>query len=117
VQEVLSNQERTFQSLLRKFQKRTRSWDGKEVVVGYLISDEVNNSELLNNYLVANPDVSVACQISFGLQKVSYRSRGDFDVARLAKAHGGGGHTAAAGNPLPTGLIERVISESWELPS
>jgi phosphoesterase RecJ-like protein len=38
--------------------------------------------------------------------KVSFRSRGAVDVARLAEAFGGGGHRQASGAILPTSLAE-----------
>lgn len=45
-------------------------------------------------------------EISQGRVKVSLRSVGDVDVARFAKAYGGGGHTKAAGLSLVGSLAE-----------
>jgi phosphoesterase RecJ-like protein len=50
--------------------------------------------------------------------KVSWRSRGDFDVATLAASFGGGGHRAASGASVQGGLAEvqaKVIKATREL--
>lgn len=109
---LLEQQDRLFKNVLTKFQVLKRNIDGQDYTMGYIINSEVNNSELLNQYLLQHPEVDAACQINFDLQKVSFRSRKNgFDVAKLAKAHGGGGHVTASGHPLPRGLIESIIEE------
>lgn len=102
-------QESKYRSAFEKMQVVPRRFLGKDVTAAYLISDEVNNSEMLNLYLTEHPEVDVAIQISFGLQKVSMRSNGQIDVAELCKQYGGGGHKSAAGHPLPKGMIAEII--------
>lgn len=105
---VSRRQETAFRATLNKVQVRTIRWKGADVRVGYVISDEVNNSEMLNMYLSEHPEIDVACQISFGLQKVSFRSN-RIDLSEFTRQFGGGGHAAAAGHPLPDGLITQII--------
>lgn len=103
-------QDTSFRSTLNKVQVREREFEGRLYRVGYVISDEVNNSEMLNLLLQERPEIDVACQISFGLQKVSLRSRQNGpDVSRWCKRFRGGGHAAAAGHPLPEGLLMGII--------
>jgi oligoribonuclease NrnB/cAMP/cGMP phosphodiesterase (DHH superfamily) len=104
-------QERKFRATFEKMQVQTRVMLGRQVTAAYVISDEVNNSEMLNLYLKEHPEVDVAIQISFGLQKVSLRSIDKVDVAEVAKQFGGGGHRNAAGHPLPKGMIAEIIDE------
>jgi uncharacterized protein len=41
---------------------------------------------------------------------ISYRSRSeDFDVSRIARNNGGGGHTKASGSPIAEGITEKLI--------
>jgi phosphoesterase RecJ-like protein len=52
-------------------------------------------------------------ELARGGIKLSVRSRGGLDCARLAGAFGGGGHRAAAGATLPEPLsesVERVLA-------
>jgi oligoribonuclease NrnB/cAMP/cGMP phosphodiesterase (DHH superfamily) len=102
-------QNERYENLMDKFQVLHRNFCGKMVKVGYIITDEVNNSELLHKYLVEHPDVDVSCQISYGLQKVAMRSNDRVDVGAWCKQYGGGGHKNAAGHPLPKGQIFDII--------
>lgn len=104
-------QESKYRAAFQKMQIHNRKMLGKSVVAAYLISDEVNNSEMLNLYLNEHPEVDVAIQISFGLQKVSLRSNDRVDVALFSQQYGGGGHKNAAGHPLPKGMIAEIIEE------
>jgi oligoribonuclease NrnB/cAMP/cGMP phosphodiesterase (DHH superfamily) len=106
---IRENQKRAYRSTLNKVQVHEREWEGRTIKVGYVITDEVNNSELLNMYLNEHPEVDIACQISFGLQKVSVRSKGTVDLSKWCKQYNGGGHPNAAGHPLPEGLIKSII--------
>ncbi len=65
------------------------------------------DSEELVNYprSIAGVEVAVLlCEQPRGGVKVSFRSRGRIDVARLAEHFGGGGHRAASGAILETTL-------------
>lgn len=104
-------QEQRYRGILQKFQIREKQWEGRKLRIGYVISAEVNNSELLNMYLEQHPDVDVACQLNFDLQKVAYRGRGDVDLSRYCSQRGGGGHAAAAGHPFPEGMLLGNIDE------
>jgi oligoribonuclease NrnB/cAMP/cGMP phosphodiesterase (DHH superfamily) len=103
--------ERRHASLLRKFRKRKVFWaeENREIVIGYIISGEVNNSELLHRYLTENPDVDLACQINFDHNKVSFRSNDRVDITKFAKKFGGGGHKNSGGQPMPDGMSDLVI--------
>lgn len=102
-------QAQRFRGLLQKFQVREKDWEGRRVRIAYLISAELNNSELLNMYLKEHPDVDAACQLNFDLQKVAYRSDGKIDLSRYCAQRGGGGHANAAGHPFPDGILLGVI--------
>lgn len=104
-------QESRYHSAFEKMQVKRRNFLGRETTAAYIISDEVNNSEMLNLYLQEHPEVDVAIQISFGLQKVALRSNDRIDVAQIAQQFGGGGHKNAAGHPLPKGLIAEIIDD------
>jgi len=58
--------------------------------------------------------VALIRELSAGGHKVSLRSRGEVDVEKVARQHGGGGHKNAAGCVLESGYDEarRIISES-----
>src|SRR5262249_30212615 len=67
------------------------------------------DSEDLVNFTRSVADVEVGLlfmEQPRGGVKVSFRSRGGLDVARLAERFGGGGHRAAAGATLPDPLPE-----------
>jgi bifunctional oligoribonuclease and PAP phosphatase NrnA len=78
---------------------------GGEVIVIYLSFNEMNNNESgeveeLANYSVAIRGGKVGIfmrEAKPGFHKVSFRSKSDVDVNRVAKAFGGGGHIRAAG--------------------
>lgn len=95
-----------------KFTKlRRQGLAGDTVTIGYIVSAEVNCSELLHEYLNANPDVDIACQINLDIDKVSLRSNDRVDLSKFAKLYNGGGHKDAAGHGLPEGLIKKIIEE------
>ncbi len=79
--------------------------------IGYVITDDSNTSMLLMELLKRRSDVQVAAQIMMGHEKVSLRSRGDFDVSELAQRFGGGGHAAASGHLITKSLIDDLIGE------
>jgi len=107
---IEKRQESKFAKLLTKFKVRPMQFQGRWIKVGYLVDGVVNNSELLNRYLLANPEVDVACQINFDLDKVAFRSRTPgVDVSALAAQWGGGGHQAASGHSFPDGIVNTVI--------
>jgi oligoribonuclease NrnB/cAMP/cGMP phosphodiesterase (DHH superfamily) len=107
---VKRRQDINFRNLMQKFQFKQLQRQGRSIKIAYVITDEINNSELLMSALDSFGDVDVACQISFGLQKVAFRSRsGGVDVSEFAREHGGGGHAAASSHPLPHGLIAQII--------
>ncbi len=65
------------------------------------------DTEEFVNYPRSIRDVEVAVlfrEIDAGSCKVSFRSKGKVDVARLALQFGGGGHSRAAGCTIPKGL-------------
>lgn len=104
-----------YRSLLNKVQVLERPYDGRTIKVGYVITDEINNSEMLNFILDNRQDIDAAVQINFGLQKVAMRSRGPnpkVDVAKFAKQYGGGGHATASAHPLPQGLIREILERT-----
>jgi oligoribonuclease NrnB/cAMP/cGMP phosphodiesterase (DHH superfamily) len=107
-------QEHRYRSAFEKMQIVDRHIFGRTVKVAYIIIDEVNNSEMLMLYLNEHPEIDMAAQISFGLQKVALRSNGKVDCSRLAQQYGGGGHANAAGHPLPKGLIQEILGVMHE---
>ena len=101
-------QARRFNSVMKRFEVVEREFEGRKIKVGYVISGEINCSELLNIYLNEHPDVDVACQINIDLNKVSLRSNGKANVSKWAGEWGGGGHVNASGHSLPDGLPRKV---------
>jgi hypothetical protein len=69
----------------------------KERVVPIVNAPQVDISELVGFLCNGETFAMGWWQRSDGKFSVSLRSRGDFDVSELAKAHGGGGHRNAAG--------------------
>ncbi len=97
-----------------RFIQRKQMFEGREILIGYIISDEPNCSELLHQYLALRPEVDVAAQINLNLGKVSLRSEGRVDCMRFAQSINdlpgqAGGHANAAGHSLPDGLNELII--------
>jgi oligoribonuclease NrnB/cAMP/cGMP phosphodiesterase (DHH superfamily) len=73
---------------------------------------QVDISELLDNLAKTNPEVPFVMgwwQRGDGVYQYSLRSRGNFDVAEIAKGFGGGGHKNAAGfqRKVPMALDRR----------
>jgi phosphoesterase RecJ-like protein len=69
-------------------------------------ADSTDTEEIINiPRAIAGVEAVVFCkQWEPGVVKVSFRSRGDVDVRRVAAEFGGGGHTNAAGCALETDL-------------
>jgi len=112
--DVLSeSQEMRFKYLIENKFKKFMSCDGdkkRDVMVGYIISAEVNCSELLSKYLSTHNDIDIAMQINLDLGKVSVRSNGRVDLSKYAKMFGGGGHENSAGYPIPSRVYEDIVS-------
>lgn len=102
-------QARRFRKVMEKFWVKSVQFNGREYKIAYVISGEVNNSELLNLYLAEHPEVDATCQINFDLDKVSLRSNGRLNITEFAMTKGGGGHPNSGGHPLPDGMVEKVF--------
>lgn len=70
------------------------------VTIAYVVTSEQNVTFLLNAVMDSNPDCPIVAQVDIEKGTVSFRSRGDFDVAKLAKLFDGGGHRRAAGHRI-----------------
>lgn len=101
-------QTRRFNRDLKRFVVIEREFDGKKTKIGYVISGEVNNSEMLNIYLKQHPEVDAACQICPDLNKVSLRSNNKLDITSFTAIYGGGGHKNSGGHGLPDELTRKV---------
>jgi oligoribonuclease NrnB/cAMP/cGMP phosphodiesterase (DHH superfamily) len=106
---VRNAQDRRFRRIMDKFQTQMVNFKGKEYIIGYVISGEVNNSELLHKYLEQHPEADAACQINFDLDKVSLRSSGRLNITEFAMERGGGGHSNSGGHPLPDGMVKKIF--------
>ena len=106
---VENAQARRFRKIMEKFWVRPVWFQGKEYKIAYVISGEVNNSELLNLYLNEHPEVDATCQINFDLDKVSLRSQGKLNITEFCLARGGGGHPNSGGHPLPDGMTDKIL--------
>ncbi len=102
-------QARRFRRVMDKFWIRPVDFRGKSYTFAYVISGEVNNSELLNAYLKDHPGVDAACQINFDLDKVSLRSNGRLNITEFAMERGGGGHPNSGGYPIPDGIVDKIL--------
>ncbi|MBI5251375.1 MAG: bifunctional oligoribonuclease/PAP phosphatase NrnA [Desulfomonile tiedjei] len=81
---------------------------------------ELSDGENLVNRLREFRGVRAACLITVmgnGLIRVSFRSKGNLDVAKIAQSLGGGGHRAAAGvkSTLPLLELRKTIIEALQL--
>jgi oligoribonuclease NrnB/cAMP/cGMP phosphodiesterase (DHH superfamily) len=101
---------RRFFALMKKFQVRKIQFEGREISVAYIVSDEVNCSQLLHDYMDLHPEVDVTAQVNLNLGKVSLRSNGKVDVSKFGEKFDGGGHKNSGGHPLPKGLIDDIIT-------
>lgn len=107
---IQNAQDRRWRRVMQRFQVRPVLFDGEVKMVAYVISGEVNCSELLNKYLKDHPEVDAAVQLNFDTNKVSIRSVGDkFHSADFCGMFAGGGHKNAAGHPIPEGMVEDII--------
>jgi len=83
-------------------------------------ADGEDTSEVVNGLLAIN-GVCVAVmfkELAGGRVKLSFRSKGDLDVNRLAAQYGGGGHTNAAGAVVQGSLqeiIDRILAPARRL--
>ena len=107
---VDADMERRFSRTLKNFKIVDRQFEGKTFKMAYVISDELVNSEMLARYLVANPDVGVACQFNFSLGKASLRSRGKIDTCTFSMQYNGGGHVDASGHAIQDNLT-KIVAE------
>ncbi len=96
--------------------------DGRRVLVMQGVSVTSDGAELLGN------SVDLVAGFSYGVEndvpkvKFSLRSHTGIDCSSIAKAHGGGGHTAAAGfstvvqteDPQPYRLFQFLLDEAHE---
>jgi oligoribonuclease NrnB/cAMP/cGMP phosphodiesterase (DHH superfamily) len=101
-------QARRFHSVLKRFVVTDRDVKGAKKKFAYVISGEINCSELLNQYLTLHPDVDVAVQMNPDLNKVSLRSNDKVDIVEFVAPWGGGGHKNAGGQQLPDDLTRKV---------
>lgn len=97
---------------------RFTTGDGRRVLAVQGVSVTSDGAELLGD------SVDLLVGFSYGVEdgapkvKLSLRSHTGIDCAAIAKAHGGGGHTAAAGcsmrvgaeDPHPFAFVERLLS-------
>ena len=104
-------QERKFKQIFEKFIPITRQFEGRPITIAYVISGEMNCSELLNRYLNLHPEVDLACQINLDIPKISLRSNDKVDITKFVEKYGGGGHRNAGGHPLPDGLLRSIIEQ------
>jgi phosphoesterase RecJ-like protein len=76
------------------------------------VSETVVEAEDLVNYPRSIGSVRIACLLRErqGTVKVSFRAKGDVDVAKLAARYGGGGHPNAAGCTIP-GSLDAVLPD------
>ena len=102
-------QARRFSKLMDKFIVKPVKFGDREIKIGYIISAEVNCSELLNEYLKLHPEVDLSCQINIDLNKVSLRSIDKADITEFVKPWHGGGHKNAGGHGIPDGLNDFII--------
>lgn len=84
------------------------SWVEQEDLRGLTLDETEHLIDVLRAVREARVAV-ILKQVSDGAYKASLRSRGDVDVAAIAKEFGGGGHARAAGFTTP-GPVEGVIA-------
>lgn len=110
------NRDEGIKNALRKSQvlevEATWSTPIETIDVVCVVTSEQNSSLMLVRALEENPECEVAAQVNIDKGTVSLRSRGDYDVAAMAKHHGGGGHKAAAGFPFPPGFLKEIVIEA-----
>jgi phosphoesterase RecJ-like protein len=97
---------------------RLRTEEGGRIAYATITRDDIErtgaipqDTEDLIDFTVSLAGVEVGLlfmELPRGGIKLSVRSRGEFDCARLTGAFGGGGHRAAAGATLPEPLSESV---------
>jgi oligoribonuclease NrnB/cAMP/cGMP phosphodiesterase (DHH superfamily) len=111
MQILRQNRDRGIQSALRRavVVDIEHPWDkspelSMDIVV--MVTSEQNSGLLLHQALEEHPEAKVSCQVNVDKGSVSLRSRGDYDVASMAKYFGGGGHKAAAGFSIPDDFID-----------
>lgn len=91
---------------------REVSYFDRAVKIGYVLSENLNTSKILDEVLKRRPDIDIVAQVVFDGNKVSLRSRADGpDVSKLAMQFNGGGHVHAAGHPISNQFIRHVLEE------
>lgn len=81
----------------------------------------LSDTERLLEYLLGLPATKIAVmfiEMPDGNTKISFRSRGELPVNKIAKSYGGGGHKNAAGCTAPFPLkqaIPRVLAQCTEM--
>lgn len=86
---------------VREMAQHTRYCELSGYVIPVVNAPYINTSELVG-HLAEDALFAVGWfQRGDGQYQYSLRSRGDFDVSEVAKAHGGGGHRNAAGFVVP----------------
>jgi oligoribonuclease NrnB/cAMP/cGMP phosphodiesterase (DHH superfamily) len=101
--------QRRFLGLMTKFSQRRIEFDGKKILVAYVVSGEVNCSELLHMYMEENPDVDMAVQINLDYNRLSLRSNGKVNITKFAAQYDGGGSPNSGGHPMPDDLTSKII--------
>ena len=68
-----------------------------------IVNSPVLHSEVGNKLTKKLPPIAIVWSEKNGINRVSLRSNGKADVAKIAEKYGGGGHKSAAGFALPIG--------------
>lgn len=83
--------------------------------VGHLFADQ-HVSELGNVTCINHPEIDYVMIYDMGKMSVSLRAvKEEIDVSEIAKKLGGGGHSKAAGAPLPESIVDNHIKLIQEL--
>ncbi|MCX7919152.1 MAG: DHHA1 domain-containing protein [bacterium] len=120
-QKIYENRSLALTQLLIRMLGTIKLVDGSPVAIGYISQPMLQetgtsprDTEGFVDYLRALENIEVAILFQDpgnGKIKVSFRSKGKVDVARLAaELAGGGGHKAAAGCTIP-GTLDQVIDQ------
>lgn len=86
--------------------------ESNRVNIGYIINDKYDVSYVSNALLKQHLELDVMAAINFKKRSIELRSRDDgYDVSKLAKLFGGGGHKTASGHFLPSDFVKNMIGE------
>lgn len=83
------------------------NYDGSKIAV--IVTPSSLSSSVMNTVLEMRPEFKGIASVSYN-GVISMRANGEYDVSKLAKALGGGGHVNAAGCK-----IENIKSEAWKI--